>query len=119
MQFGRYPLQTFADQGAVVSWWRHAPAGIEQGWTVPSPRGAGPLRLDVRVDGARTASQLERYRKRLQTADKALEQTADDEARTRAQRQVDFYGERVKALEASLAEHQEFVRRFNAQEGWR
>ena len=26
---------------------------------------------------------------------------------------------RVKALEASLAEHQEFVRRFNAQEGWR
>ncbi|MCB9682501.1 MAG: FG-GAP repeat protein [Alphaproteobacteria bacterium] len=45
-----------ADQGAVVSWWRHAPAGIEQGWTVPSPRGAGPLRLDVRVDGARTSS---------------------------------------------------------------
>lgn len=54
-------------------------------------------------DGARTASQLERYRKRLQTADKALEQAADDEARTRAQRQVDFYGERVKALEEEQA----------------
>ncbi len=40
-------------RGDVKEWWRNTEAGLEQGFTVSTlPAGAGPLRVDVAIDGA-------------------------------------------------------------------
>jgi hypothetical protein len=46
----RCRMRAVVDQGALSSWWEHAPDGIEQGWTVPAPIGAGALVVEVQLD---------------------------------------------------------------------
>ena len=46
----RCRMRAVVDQGALISWWEHAPGGIEQGWTVPAALGDGALVVEVTID---------------------------------------------------------------------
>ena len=47
-----------ADHGGVVGWWVNDRSGLEQGWTVEqAPDGAGPLVLDLAIEGLATSVQ--------------------------------------------------------------
>jgi hypothetical protein len=43
------------DQGGLTTWWRHAPEGLEQGWTVDAPLGDGALVVEVEASGGAPA----------------------------------------------------------------
>jgi hypothetical protein len=54
--------------GAVTEWWRNDEAGVEQGWTVEArPDGAGPLRVEVEVEGAAVRGEGEGLRLETKT----------------------------------------------------
>jgi hypothetical protein len=50
---GRCIRSLARDHGTVTEWWIGLDAGLEQGWTVPSPPdGEGPIRFETEVSGA-------------------------------------------------------------------